>query len=339
MLAYIIRRLLVAIPVFFGITVLTWLISTTNPDGGPLTAYLGKGGGKIITQSEINAIERKLGLDKPVPVRYVYWVRNLFRGDLGVSITEHKPVTQAIQERILPTVLLLGFALVLQELIAIPLGIFSALRRGSFFDQTFTVLAYVLYALPTFWYGLMMIVIFGVALKALPFNGMINDHLSGTAFGTTQYWAYFHANTVQAVLDLADHLIMPVTVLATAGLAGDSRFMRASMLSVLNQDYIRTAKAKGLPSRMVVWKHALRNAILPIVTNVGLSIPSLIGGAVVTEQIFAWPGMGRLFVNAAQGYDYPVVIAYVVLLGALTLFFNIVTDVSYAFVDPRIRYS
>lgn len=339
MLAYIIRRLLVAIPIFFGITVLTWLISTTNPDGGPLTAYLGKGGGKIITQQQIQAIERKLGLDQPLPVRYVYWVRNLFRGDLGTSITEHKPVTAAISERILPTVLLLTLALILQEIIAIPLGIFSALRRGSFFDQTFTVVAYVLFALPTFWYGLMMIVIFGVALRWFPFNGMIDDHLSGTAFGTPSYWAYFHTHTIEALVDLIRHLVMPVVVLATAGLAGDSRFMRASMLSVMNQDYIRTAKAKGLPNRMVVWKHALRNAILPIVTNIGLAIPTLIAGAVVTEQIFAWPGMGRLFVNAAQGYDYPVVIAYVVLIGALTLLFNIITDVSYAFVDPRIRYS
>ncbi len=339
MLTYTLRRLLLAIPVFIGITIMAWGIATTTPDGGALTAYLGRGSGKSITPQQIQAIKHRLGLDKPLPVRYFYWLGNLARGDLGNSILTHLSVGDSIRIRLLPTLLLMGFAFILQELIGLPLGVFSALRRGSLFDQIFTVLAYVFYALPTFWFGLMSIVIFGVFLQWFPFGGMVDTLRIGTGFGTPQYWTYFHAHTVAAVIDLADHLALPVLVLGLVGFAGDSRFMRASMLEVLDQDYVRTARAKGLSRRAITWKHALRNALLPIVTNIGLALPGLLGGAVVTESIFSWPGMGQFYIQAAVGYDYPVIIAFVVLLGGLTLVFNILTDLSYALVDPRIRYS
>lgn len=335
MLAYTLRRLLVSIPVLLGITVMAWLISTTNPNGGELASLVGKG--KNVTPAQVAAAEHKYGLDQPLPVRYLIWLRNVVRGDFGTSLSEHQPVTDAIQIRVFPTLLLLGTVLIVQEIAGIMLGLYSAVRRGSLFDQLFTVLAYTFFALPTFWYGLMLIVIFGVALGWFPFNGMIDDHLSGTAFGSPSYWMYFQHHTVEAIIDLARHMVLPVVVLVSAGLAGTSRFVRASMLSVLGQDYIRTARAKGLPEKMVIWKHALRNAMLPEFTNFGLALPALLGGAVVTETIFAWPGMGRLFVNAAQSFDYPVVIAYIVILGTLILLFNMLTDVGYAFIDPRIR--
>lgn len=356
MLTYTLRRLLIAIPVFLGITIMAWIISTTNPDGGALTAYLGKGGGRSLTNQQIEAIKHKLGLDQPLPIRYVYWLGSLARGDLGNSIITRRSVVVSIfgkpflctgiigapcedYGRIWPTVLLMGLSFLLQEVIAIPLGVFSALRRGSLFDQIFTVIAYVLFALPTFWFGLMAIVIFGVFLHWFPFGGMVDIAKTGAGFGTPPYTQYFQAHTFDALVDLAQHLALPVIVLGTVGFAADSRFMRASMLEVLNQDYIRTARAKGLSRSVVTWKHALRNGIMPIVTNIGLAIPVLLGGAVVTEQIYSWPGMGRFFIQAAQGFDYPVVIAFTILIGGLTLIFNILTDLSYALVDPRIRYS
>ncbi|MBA3826483.1 MAG: ABC transporter permease, partial [Ktedonobacterales bacterium] len=182
-------------------------------------------------------------------------------------------------------------------------------------------------------------VIFGVTLGWFPFPGMVDVGRIGDDFGTNVYWAYFHAHTIEAIIDIARHLTMPALVLAAVGIAGDSRFMRGQLLEVLNQDYIRTARAKGLSPRVVTWKHALRNAIIPIVTNIGLTIPGLIGGAVVTERIFGWPGMGRLFIEAAGAFDYAVVIGIITIVAFLTLLFNLLTDLSYALVDPRIRYN
>jgi peptide/nickel transport system permease protein len=338
MLMYTLRRVLLTIPIFFGVTIMIWLIATTNPDGGALAAYIGPSP-KILTPQQVAAIKHRLGLDQPLPVRYVIWIKNLFRGDLGVSIITKQNVLTSIRDRVGPTLLLLGTAFILQELLALPLGIFSAVRRGSVFDQIFTVIAYVLFAFPTFWLGLMTLTLFAVELKVLPFGGINDITKSGDAFGSPQYWAYFHANTVSAILDIAKHMIMPVTVLALVNIAGDSRFMRGQMLEVLNQDYVRTARAKGASERLVVLKHALRNALLPIITNIGLQLPGLVGGAIVTEQIFSWPGTGQFYIKAANAFDYPSIIAYLVILGGLILIFNILTDLSYALVDPRIRYS
>jgi peptide/nickel transport system permease protein len=337
MLAYIIRRLLLMIPVIFGVTILLFLLTATNPNGGEIASYLG--GGQRISQTQVVALEHRLGLDQPLPVQYVKYMQRLLTGDLGTSFSEHMPVGDAIKERLLPTVILLGTAFLLQELVAIPLGIFSAIRRGTLFDQIFSVIVYVLYSIPTFWFGLMAIIFIGVDLGWFPFNGMVDIRAAGDDFGTPLYTAYFQTHTVVAILDILRHLVLPVIILASVGIAGDSRFLRGQMLEVLNQDYVRTAKAKGLSQRLVIWKHALRNAILPIVTSIGLQIPSLVGGAVVTESIFGWPGMGSLFINAANKFDYPVVIAVVLMTGILTLVFNLLTDLSYALIDPRIRYN
>ncbi len=338
MLAYTIRRLILMVPVVFGITILMFMMTATNPNGGAVSAYLG-GAAKTVTPETLHAIEHRLGLDQPLPVRYVLYMKRLITGDLGQSFSTHQSTGDAIKARVLPTLILLGTAFLLQELVAIPLGIFSAIRRGSVFDQVFSVVVYVLYSIPTFWFGLMAIFFIGVNLGWLPFGGMVNIAVAGDDFGTPAYWVYFHAHTIAALIDLARHLALPATVLAAVGIAGDSRYLRGQMLEVLNQDYVRTAKAKGLPQRLVIWKHALRNAVLPIVTNIGLQLPGLIGGAVVTETIFGWPGMGSLFIHAATSFDYPVVIAIVLMTGVLTLVFNLLTDLSYAVIDPRIRYN
>jgi peptide/nickel transport system permease protein len=338
MLAYIIRRLLLMIPVIFGITILMFLLTATNPNGGEITAYIG-GAGKNVSPQQLKALEHRLGLDQPLWAQYGNYMGRLLSGDLGNSFQQHESVGDAIKIRVAPTLILLGTAFLLQELIAIPLGIFAALRRGSFFDQTFSVIVYILFSIPTFWFGLMAVIFIGVDLGWLPFGGMVNIKAAGDDFGTPAYWMYFHAHTFAAITDIIAHLVMPAFILAAVGIAGDSRFLRGQMLEVLSQDYVRTAKAKGLSSRAVTWKHALRNAILPIVTNIGLQLPGLIGGAVVTESIFGWPGMGSLFIDSAQHFDYPVVIAIVLLTGILTLVFNLLTDLSYALIDPRIRYS
>lgn len=340
MLTYTIRRILITIPVFFGMTLMIWLISTTNPDGGALSSYLGRFKGKEISQQTIQNAEHQLGLDQPIPVRYLIWLKNLLRGDFGTSQVYHQAVGDLIKVRLFPTVLLLGTALILQELIAIPLGVYSAIKRGSLFDQLFTVLTYVTFSFPTFWLGLIAIIIFGVELKILPFSGMVDLRTDGGyAYGTPDYWVYFHANTFAAILDIVRHLILPVSILGIVGMAADARYTRSQMLDVLSQDFVRTAKAKGLTQRVVVWKHALRNAVLPLVTNIGLQLPGILGGAIITEQIFTWPGTGRLYIDAAVNFDYAVVIAYLVLLGGLVLVFNIITDLSYALIDPRIRYN
>ncbi len=200
------------------------------------------------------------------------------------------------------------------------------------------MLTYTTAAFPSFWIGLIGIIVFGVELHWFPFNGMVNVNVTGYQFNTPGYWVYFHANTVAAILDIAGHMILPVTILAIVGMAADARFSRSQMLEVLGQDYVRTAKSKGLSQRAIVWKHAFRNAMLPLITNIGLQIPFLLGGAIVTEQIFSWPGLGYLYVTSAQSYDYPVIIAYLVILGGMVLLFNIITDLAYALIDPRIHY-
>jgi peptide/nickel transport system permease protein len=336
MITYTIRRLLVAIPVMLGITVLLFILVNITPNGGPLAAYVGPG--HHITPQQFAAIKHRFGLDQPLPVRYFLWLKAIVHGDFGNSTQTGQPVNVELAHRLPPTIMLIGTSYILQELIALPLGMFSALRRYSLFDQIFTVLSYIGLSLPTFWFGLMMIMAFGVFFPIFPFSGMVNLRVS-PPWGTSAYNAYFAAHPIAAILDIARHMALPVIVLATVGIAVDSRFMRASMLDIINMDYIRTARAKGLPNRVVIFKHALRNAVLPIVTNIGLYLPSLLGGAIVTEQIFSWPGMGAFFVAAASSSDFPVVLAYTTILAAATIIANLLTDLSYAFIDPRIQYS
>lgn len=258
-------------------------------------------------------------------------------GDLGFGIKSGRPVTELIAERIPATIVLAGTALVLWVGVAILLGVYAAVHRYSLFDQTVTLLSYVFYSLPTFWLGLNMIFLFGVVIRIFPTAGIITTR-DWPPFGTIQYWDAFGLHPVAAIGDIARHLVMPVATLVAVNIAADSRFVRAAMLESLSQDYVRTAKAKGLRQRVVIGKHAFRNAMLPVVTNVALEIPFLFSGAIVTETIFTWPGMGRLFIESLGARDYFVIMGLLLVTSVITLFANLLADVLYAVVDPRIRY-
>lgn len=261
----------------------------------------------------------------------------ILHGDLGSSIKAGRPVTDVIAERIPATLILTTTALVLWVGIAILIGTYAAVHRYSVFDQTMTFFAYVFYALPTFWLGLMLIFIFGVALGLVPTGGIITTR-DWPPFNTPQYWDAFGQDPIGAIGDIGRHLILPVLTLVAVNIAADSRFVRASMLESLGQDYVRTAKAKGLPGRTVVGKHAFRNAMLPVVTNVALELPFLFSGAIVTETIFTWPGMGRLFIDSVGARDYFVLMGLLLVTSIFILLANLAADVIYAVVDPRIRY-
>jgi peptide/nickel transport system permease protein len=264
----------------------------------------------------------------------------ILHGDFGFSIQSGQRVVNMIGRAALPTLILAGFALVIWITIAFLIGVFAAIKRYSFFDQAATVFAYVGFAMPTFWLGIMLIFLFsgdGVFGISLPASGIV-DIRQGPAFGSDDYWPYFAANPIPALIDLGRHLILPVFTLVVVNIAGDSRFVRASMLEALNQDYVRTAKAKGLPGRVVTFKHALRNAMLPVVTNIGLEIPFLFTGAIVTETIFSWPGMGNLTIQATRDFDYPVLMGVLLISSTIVVLANLLADVAYAFVDPRIKY-
>jgi peptide/nickel transport system permease protein len=258
-------------------------------------------------------------------------------GDLGNSTDTGRLVFDMVTERLPATMMLAGTALVLWVSIAIVLGVYAAVRRYSFFDQALTFFSYVFYSLPTFWLGLMLIFIFGPFLHLLPTGGVVNVR-DWPAFGSPQFWGAAFERPIDAIFDIGHHLILPVTTLVLVNIAADSRFVRASMLEALNQDFVRTAKAKGLRSRVVVGKHAFRNALLPVVTNVALEIPFLVSGAVVTETIFTWPGVGRLFIESVGERDYYVLMGLILLTSFAILFMNLIADVVYAIIDPRIRY-
>jgi peptide/nickel transport system permease protein len=267
-----------------------------------------------------------LGLDKPWYQQYPAYLNALVHGNLGDSYVYDQPVGKLLMERVPNSVLLLGVSLVVSLLIAIPLGIFAATRQYSKLDMATSVASYIGISVPAFVLGIFLLLAGGVWLR----------HLTGGNF----YFPLFgmHQSGTTGLDDLFWHMVLPVTSLSILSIAGFSRFMRASMLEVLHQDYVRTAKAKGLPARTVNYKHALRNAILPIVTLVALQTPQFVSGAIITEGIFSWPGMGLLAFQAALDRDYPVILGVVMLVAALTVLFNLLADIAYAVVDPRIRY-
>ena len=243
-----------------------------------------------------------------------------------------------IAQRALPTLILCTTAYVIWVTVAILAGVYAAVKRYSLFDSGLTIFNYVGYSLPTFWLGIMLITFFAVPpLRWFPASGM-NDVYTTPAFGTSDYWAFFGSNPFFAIFDLGRHLVLPVLTLVTVSIAGDSRFVRSSMLDSLNQDYVKTARAKGVPERRVILRHALRNALLPVITNVGLEIPFLFSGAIVTETIFAWPGMGRQFIESVGHTDYPVLMGILLIASVAVVFANLLADILYAVVDPRVKY-
>jgi len=262
----------------------------------------------------------------------------ILHGDLGYSTFSGLPVADIIAQRALPTVILMTTAYVIWITLAILAGVYAAVKRYSLFDSGLTIFNYVGYSLPTFWLGLMLISFLSVPpLRWFAASGM-GDAYTTPAFGTDAYWNFVWANPLFALFDLGRHLVLPVTTLVLVSIAGDSRFVRSSMLDALNQDYVKTARAKGVPERRVILRHALRNALLPVITNIGLELPILFSGAIVTEEIFSWPGMGRQLIDSLRVADYPVVMGVLLITSVFVVAANLLADIMYAVVDPRVKY-
>ena len=315
---YILRRLLYAIPTLIGISVIVFAISRLAP-GDPVQLYTF--GIQDITQADIDRIRAAHGLDKPLPLQYLTWATNAIQGDFGRSIIyPSQNASRLIIERIPNTIQLAVAALLLQLLIGVPLGIIAALNRGKIIDQVARFFSTIGQAVPDFWMGLIFIIIFSVTLRILPSQGMLT-------IGKDQ-------------MDIADrfkHIIMPAFVLAFGGIALFTRLLRTETLEVIRQDYIRTAEAKGLTDRVVVYRHALRNALIPVVTALGGVLTFLISGALVIEQVFTWPGVGQLTFQSAVAKDYPVVMAGVMIASTMLVISYLLRDLTYALVDPRIK--
>ncbi len=334
MTTFIVRRLLQAALIMVCLSVFFFGILKAQP-GGPCGYILANPSPNSDTRYHECLVAR--GLDQPIPVQYWKWVTAVVHGDFGQDFTGI-PVVDTIKLRLPATIVLIVLAYLCQELIALPLGLLGALKRYSLYDQLLTVFSYIGFSLPTFWLALMLILFLSVKLSIFPPGGIITPQL-GVDFGTSAYWPWVLAHPGTAIGDLLAHLVLPALTLMIIGIGGDSRFMRASMLDVINQDYVRTARAKGLPRYKVVLKHAVRNALLPIITNVGLFIPGLVGGAIITETIFGWPGMGKYFIDALRNSDNNTLEAVLLLTALFTLLGNLIADLMYAWADPRIRYT
>lgn len=314
---FIFKRILQSIPVLFGISLLLFFMMHAVP-GGPLAMYIHDPG---MTKQLLHQLETNLGLNQPLWVQYVNWLWGALHGNFGDSYTYGIPATQMVFDRLPATLLLMLSAFLIAVVFSFIIGVFSALRQYSFWDHVLTVLSYFGVAMPTFWLGLMVVILFAVQLHWLPVGGMSTP---GEPFSL---WSRIR------------HLILPVGILAAYLLAHESRYVRSSMLEVLHADYIRTARAKGLQERRVIWRHAVKNALLPVVTIMVMDGAYLFGGALVTETIFSWPGMGRLFIQAISQNDYPVMMFEISLLSVIIVFANILADVLYAVLDPRISYN
>lgn len=312
---YLLRRILITLPILLGITVLSYLIMSLTP-GDPVQMLINPS----MSRADVEIKRRALGLDQPAYVRYVRWLDELAHGNLGYSFSSGAPVAGRIAERVAPTLTLTVTALLLSYLIAIPAGVLAATRRYTWVDYLATLFAFLGISLPTFFLGLAGIYIFSLRLRWLPTGGTMT--LGGEG-GT---------------LDTILHLILPASVLAVAGAGQVTRYVRSSMLEVLGQEFVRTARAKGLAELVVLRRHALRNALIPVITLAGLQIPILLAGAVITEQVFQWPGMGRLIIEAINQRDYPVLMGITLISAGLVAVGNLLADVAYSLVDPRIRY-
>ncbi len=316
MMAYTVRRLLQMLPLLFGISVVLFAVIQAAP-GGPEGALLESG--RFIDPAVIEAYRERLGVDQPVPVQYFRWLTAALGGDLGISFSTTRPVAEMIGERLPATLELMGAAFLLAAIVAIFLGVFSALRQYSWFDHLGTGVSFIGIAMPVFWLALILQLTFSVHLGWLPIAG--TETVGETSLG-----------------DHLLHLVLPTIVLSFNYIAGWSRYLRSSMLGVLRADYVRTARAKGLPERRVVGVHALRNALIPLLSIMALNLSSLFSGAVITETVFAWPGIGRMFVQAMFARDYPLLMGILMLSSLMVIVFNLVADLLYGYLDPRIRY-
>jgi len=319
MLVTVSRRLLGAVFLLFGLVTVVFFVVRLAP-GDPMLRYVSP---EVDPQS-IELMRQRFGLDQPLPTQYVAWLRStLIDFDFGLSITRQRPVVELLQQAIPNTLRLTLLALVVRLVGGCLLGILAATRPGRW-DRVITLLSLFVYSMPTFWLSLMLLLVFAFHLQWFPAGQMVGlDHSRMSFF--------------ESMADTLRHLALPVFVLGIGGMASTARYMRASMLEVLSLDFVRTARAKGLAERAVIWKHAARNALLPVATLLGLSIPSLVGGAVIVEYIFSWPGMGQLTLQAIFARDYPVIMATTVLSGTLVVLGNLVSDLLYTWLDPRIQ--
>ena len=325
MTAYVIRRLLWMIPLLLGVSVICFTMLKRAP-GDSVTVMLAQSrtSGQVVTRDDVDALRELYGLNRPVYVQYYDWLKLAARGDFGYSTRSNAPVSDLIRQRLPNTMKLAGVSLVLTIVIAIPLGIISAVKQYTRLDYSLTLFNFVGISIPSFWLGLMLVYIFAVNLGWFPTTGMQSANPESGFFN--------------AIWDVVSHYILPVTAITLVSIAGYTRFQRAAMLEVIRQDYIRTARAKGLSERTVILKHAWRNALIPIITLLGYVFVILVEGSVVIENIFSWPGMGQLAVLSLQQRDYPVVMAIVLLSATLILIGTLLSDILYAIVDPRVRY-
>ncbi|HQD37021.1 MAG TPA: ABC transporter permease [Thermodesulfovibrio thiophilus] len=321
MLFYLLKRLALMIPILFGITLICFVVINLAP-GSPAT-FQEELSPKASPEA-MESLKKLYGLDKPIHERYLNWLRMVVTLDLGKSFVDGRAVKEKIKERLPITIILNLLSLLLILIVAIPIGIYSAFKSGKLFDRLLTVFVFTGFSVPTFWLALLAMIVFGIKFGLLPISGIQSIGAETMPF-------------YERILDWIKHLILPVTIMSFAGLAGMSRYTRSSMLEVLRQDYIRTARAKGLPERVVIIRHALRNALLPVVTLLGLAVPGLIGGSVIFESIFSIPGMGQLFYSSAMARDYPTIMGILVIGALLTLIGNLLADIAYFIVDPRIR--
>ncbi|MFD2442691.1 ABC transporter permease [Bacillus sp. CGMCC 1.16607] len=316
MTKYIIRRTLQAIPLLFIISIISFLLMSLAP-GDPTAMYQNPEAG---SEQDMSAIREQLGVDQPIYIQYYKWLKLLvLEGNLGYSFQDGQPVMEKIMQRVPATMLLMGVAILVSIIIAIPIGVYSAIKKYSFFDYFFTFYSFLGIAVPAFFIALMVILVFSLKLSWFPASGMREN------FDTFDLWDRVH------------HLILPSLTLAFGLIASKSRFLRTSMLEVIKQDFVRTARAKGLPEGRVIFKHALRNALIPLITIIALQLPALFGGSLFIEQLFAWPGMGRLTVNAIFIRDYQVIMGTTMIAGVIVVLCNLIADIFYAIVDPRIQ--
>jgi len=330
MKAYILKRLLQVLPTLFGITLITFLIIQLAP-GNPAALKLqlagqGEMGQTGMAKEIIEQTKKLYGLDKPLPIQYLLWVKRVFTLDFGTSFKDHRPVLDKIIERLPITIQINIISIFLVYLIAIPFGVYSASHAESRTDRLLTLFFFFLYSLPSFWVAVLLIMFLGGGdfWDLFPVYG-----ISSIGAGS---WPFFHR-----LVDRLWHLVLPVTCLTYGGLAYLSRLTRAEMLEVIREDYIRTARAKGLSERMVIFKHALRNALLPIVTLLAFLLPAMFGGSVIIESIFSIPGMGQLGFEAVLSRDYPLIMAITTISAVLTLIGLLLSDILYAILDPRIK--
>ena len=331
--AYTVRRLLSLIPVLIGISLLVFLFLHLIP-GDPAVVLLGE----RASTEQVAALREKLGLNQPLYVQYFLFMRDLLRGDLGSSVFNLLPIRDQLATHWPATFELAIAAMLIAVLIGIPLGILAAVRKNSAADNFSTIFSLVGVSMPVFWLGLLLIYLFAVNLQWLPPSGRISVESGGAFKSITGFYVLDSIIQRRSFAEVVAHLILPALTLGTIPLAILTRITRGAMLEVLSQDYVRTARAKGLNERIVVWQHALKNALLPVVTIIGLQFGALLGGAILTETIFSWPGIGSWIYEGILNRDYPVVQGGVIFVALIFVIVNLLVDLSYALLDPRIQY-